>query len=411
MNNKDLLKKLKHEATRIEPDLSSFMIERFGAPTPRKTFSIWRFFPTATLVLGFFVVGILIGTSTPIAITSSTPSITDSNSTTTTSITSENPSIVTSSEVTLPPLRLEGDKAALSVSTITTASLFTNLTNVNAAQLAGIRLTKPTRPSYDFDETMTLIRPYLGLFEQLLGRADAPIVTTEVLIDQPFAYVDRFSVFDIQGNPIDYALYYNLDNVETVNEETFYTLQGELTINQGEPLLVSGSKVIEDDEIILSFKAEADASNYIESIYKYEEDETKIRIRKMVDNVLNVSIFKLEIDQDETEIELLFLEENDENRVQDRFKFEYETEDGENILKISFTLATENGQVKGKIKVLVVEILDENLQVIGYEYLAYELDENDQETDEWRDKRDEHDHNHDDDDDDDDDDNDHDDES
>ncbi len=400
MNNKDLLKKLKHEATRIEPNLSSFMIERFGAPTPKKTFSIWRFFPTATLVLGFFIVGILIGTSTPIAITSSTPSITDSSSTITTSVTSENPSIVTSSEVTLPPLRLEGDKAALSVSTITTASLFTNLNSVNTAPLAGIRLTKPTRPSYDFDETMTLIRPYLGLFEQLLGRADAPIVTTEALIDQPFAYVDRFSVFDIQGNTIDYALYYNLDNVETVNEETFYTLQGELMINQGEPLLVSGSKIIEDDEIILSFKAEADASNYIESIYKYEEDETKIRIRKMVDNVLNVSIFKLEIDQDETEIELLFLEENDENRVQDRFKFEYETEDGENILKISFTLATETGQVKGKIKVLVVEILDENLQVIGYEYLAYELDENDRETDEWRDKRDEHHHDDDDDDDD-----------
>jgi hypothetical protein len=404
MNNKDIHKKLKNPATRIEPNLSSFMIERFGAPTPKKTFSIWRFFPTATLVLGFFIVGILIGISTPIAITSSTPSITDSNSTTTTSVTSENPSIVTSSEVTLPPLRLEGDKAALSVSTITTASLFSNLTSVNTTPLAGIRLTKPTRPSYDFDETMTLIRPYLGLFEQLLGRADAPMVTTEALIDQPFAYVDRFSVFDIQGNPIDYALYYNLDNVETVNEETFYTLQGELMINQGEPLLVSGSKIIEDDEIILSFKAEADASNYIESIYKYEEDETKIRIRKMVDNVLNVSIFKLEIDQDETEIELLFLEENDENRVQDRFQFEYETEDGENILKISFTLATENGQVKGKIKVLVVEILDENLQVIGYEYLAYELDENDQETDEWRDKRDEH--HHDDDDDDDDDDND-----
>lgn len=49
---------------------------------------------------------------------------------------------------------------------------------------------------------------------------------------------------------------------------------------------------------------------------------------------------------------------------------------------------TQAGIERGKIKVRVVEIFDANNVIIGYEYLAYNLDENDEETDEWRDRRD-----------------------
>ena len=388
MNHKDLLKKIKQEADHIQPDLTVFLHERFGSPIQKKKVSIWNLLPSATLVIGFFIMGILIGTFTPLDIASSTP--TSTSGSTTTSITSENPSLPPSSEVTLPPLRLEGDKDALSVSTITTATLFNSLSTPSTAPLPSFKFStySPGRPSYNFEETMTLVRPYLGLFEQLLGQTTAPLVITETLIDQPFEYVDRFITYDIQGLPIEYELYYNLFNVETIDDEVYYSLTGELTINQGSPLLVTGSKVLDDDETILSFKAEIDENNYLESIYKYEEDETKIRIRHMTDGVLQVNVFKLELDDDETKIQLLFLEENDENRVRDRFNFEYEVEDGENVLKISFSLSTDNGQVRGKIKVLVVEIVDENDQIIGYEYLAYELDDDGNETSEWRDERD-----------------------
>jgi hypothetical protein len=246
------------------------------------------------------------------------------------------------------------------------------------------------RATYSLNETMTLVRPYLGLFEQLLGQTSAPIVTTENLVDQPFDYVDRFVAYDIQGLPIQYELFYDLINVETMNEELYYSLTGELVINQNAPLVVNGSKVLEENETILSFRAETDEQNYLESIYKYEENETKIRIRQMIQGVLQINVFKLEIDDDETEIELLFLEENDENRVRDRFKFEYEMEDDKNVLSILYSVSTDNGQVRGKIKVLVVEIFDQNNQLIGYEYLAYELDEQGNPTHEWRDDRDDH---------------------
>ena len=237
---------------------------------------------------------------------------------------------------------------------------------------------------------MNLLQPYLGMFEQLLGRSEAPLIVTETLTSGVFAYVDRFEVIDIQGTPVSYELFYNLENVLEINEELFYDLSGELRINGGVPFNVIGQKVMEDDEKVLSFKAELDGSNYIESLYKFEEDETKIRIRKMTNGILNMSIFKLEVEEDETEIELLFLQENDETRIRDRFKFEYEIEDNETILKISFSMMTQAGVERGKIKVRVVEVLDANNVVIGYEYLAYNLDENDEEKDEWRDKRDDH---------------------
>lgn len=397
MKNKDLLKKLRQEADRIEPNIEAFMVERFGkTPLPKKK-SWWQLLPSATLVLSVLVLGILLGQFSSIQITSSNPNGSESTSSSiTTSIpSSDTPSITPSSEVVLPPLRLEGDKDALSVSTIATASLFSNLTLASQPLLAHPRFTG--RPTFNFSETMTLIQPYLGMFEQLLGRSAAPLVLTETLSVGPYTYVDRFSVLDIQGNPINYELFYNLDNLETINEESFYDLSGELIINQGTPLAVIGAKKMEGEEKTLSFKAELDALNSIESVYKFEEDETKIRIRKLTNGVLNVSIFKLEVEDDETEIELLFLEENDEERVRDRFKFEYEIEEGENVLKIQFSITTDQGVERGKIKVLVVEILDENNQIIGYEYLAYNLNENDEEGEEWRDKRDVHDDDEDDD--------------
>jgi hypothetical protein len=385
MNDKDLLKKIKQEAQQVEPDLTHFFHERFGVATPKKKPSIWTLLPSATLVVGFFIMGILLGTFTPISF----PSSSAIDSTTTSSQTS---SLPPSSDVTLPPLRLQGDKDALSVSTITTATLFNNLNLTSTVPASPIQfsLGNGGRATYSLNETMTLVRPYLGLFEQLLGQTSAPIVTTENLVDQPFDYVDRFVAYDIQGLPIQYELFYDLINVETMNEELYYSLTGELVINQNAPLVVNGSKVLEENETILSFRAETDEQNYLESIYKYEENETKIRIRQMIQGVLQINVFKLEIDDDETEIELLFLEENDENRVRDRFKFEYEMEDDKNVLSILYSVSTDNGQVRGKIKVLVVEIFDQNNQLIGYEYLAYELDEQGNPTHEWRDDRDDH---------------------
>jgi hypothetical protein len=384
MNNKDILKKIRQEAKKIEPNLSVFLHERFSDSPAKKKRSLLALLSSATLVLSVLVLGLLLGNFSSISISSSIQT-SSSTSTSSPSITPSQPPI---SEVSLPPLRLEGDKAALSISTIATASLFTNLTNANPLQTKRSLAFSPNRPTFDFNETMNLLQPYLGMFEQLLGRSEAPTIVTETLDEGAFAYVDRFSVVDIQGTSVSYELFYNLENVIDINEELFYDLSGELKINGGQPFNVLGRKVLDDDEKILSFKAELDATNYIESLYTFEEDETKISIKKMTDGILNISIFKLEIDEDETEIELLFLQENDERRIRDRFKFEYEIEENETILKISFSVMTEVGIERGKIKVRVVEVLDSNNVVIGYEYLAYNLDENDEEKDEWRDRRD-----------------------
>ena len=371
MNEKDLLKKIKHEADRQMPNLQSFVKTNFGKSS---SFNLFRLIPAATLLMSIFIFSIIISNTNPIQTSS------DSSST----------SLPTSSEVVLPPLRLNSDKEAISISSVTSATLLNNLTfnEPLPAIQPMLRFPMNDREKINFDDTMVLLKPYLSLFEQFLGTASTPEVITEDSDNPNFDYLDTFSVYDIELALITYDLYFNITSSEVIGEETYYAFVGELIVDGKAPYLVEGSKALDGLETKVLFRATIDAFNYIETEYTFNDIETLIIIRKMIDGTASLSAFKLEIETDETIVELLFFENNDISRTRDSFKFEYEIEDGETILEIMFNMTGVNGRIRGKIEVYVVPVLNQNLEVIGFQYQAIQFNEDgEMEEGEWQDDR------------------------
>jgi len=384
MNEKDVLKKIKQEAEGKMPNLRPFILENFPK---QSSFSFFKLLPIATVITGMFIFAIVIQNTNPIAPSS------DSTLTSITSTQTSETSLPVSSEVVLPPLRLNNEKEAISISSITSATLLTNLSTNNPQPLLNALLQAKLKPSREgetinFEETMTLLNPYLTVFEQFLGTNEAPVIVSQESDDVNFEFLDTFVVYDIEGLAVPYALYYNVESSEVIEEETYYVFSGDLVIDNNIRYGVTGSKTQEDDETKIVFRANLDEINYIETEYKFEEDETKIKVKKMVNGELTISEFKLEIEDDETVVELSFFENNDTNRTKDTFKFEYEVEDGETILEIKFDMQGVNGRIKGKISVYVIPVLNDQNEIIGYRYQAIQFNEDgDREEGEWEDDR------------------------
>jgi len=384
MNEKDVLKKIKQEAEGKMPNLRPFILENFPK---QSSFSFFKLLPIATVITGMFIFAIVIQNTNPIAPSS------DSTLTSITSTQTSETSLPVSSEVVLPPLRLNNEKEAISISSITSATLLTNLSTNNPQPLLNALLQAKLKPSREgetinFQETMTLLNPYLTVFEQFLGTNEAPVIVSQESDDVNFEFLDTFVVYDIEGLAVPYALYYNVESSEVIEEETYYVFSGDLVIDNNIRYGVTGSKTQEDDETKIVFRANLDEINYIETEYKFEEDETKIQVKKMVNGELTISEFKLEIEDDETVVELSFFENNDTNRTKDTFKFEYEVEDGETILEIKFDMQGVNGRIKGKISVYVIPVLNDQNEIIGYRYQAIQFNEDgDREEGEWEDDR------------------------
>jgi hypothetical protein len=384
MNEKDLLKKIKQEADGQMPNLRPFMLNNFPK---HETFSFFRLLPIATVITSIFIVAMIIQNANPIAPSS------DSILTSITSSQTSETSLPISSQVVLPPLRLNNEKEAISISSITSATLLTNLTINNSQPLLNPSLQIKLKPSREketinFEETMTLLNPYLTVFEQFLGTNEAPVIVSQTSDDMNFEFLDTFVVYDIEGLAVPYALYYNVESSEVIEEETYYAFTGALVIDNNIRYDVTGSKTQEEDETKIVFRANLDETNYIETEYKFEEDETKIKVIKMVNGELTISEFKLEIEDDETVVELSFFENNDTNRTKDKFKFEYEMEDGETILEIKFDMQGSSGRIKGKIAVYVIPVLNDQNDIIGYRYQAVQFNEDGEREDgEWEDDR------------------------
>ena len=381
---KSLLKRLKKEASALEPNLRSFIQKQFS-PRPKPNWG--KIFSLGTFFASVMVLVLLIGQSVPLP----SSSIGENSSGVITSSIPTSSTTPTSSSIELPPLRLQSDQAAISISSVTSATLFLQTdwaTPMNAPAIGLESALTRNGPQLNFDETMTLLKPYLALFEQIIGQGSVPLVE-ETISDLPeYEFLSSFVMYDINGVAIPYQLYFNLTIIDTIETEDFYTLEGQLIIANQAPLSVTGSKTIENEETTIRFRTELDNDNYIATRYQMEENETKISVTQSVAGQLNVSLFKLEVDGDETVVALMFLEDNNESRIRDRFRFEYELEDDERILEIKFDV-TQNGQrIKGKITVVVVAVLDDFGNIIGFVYQASQFNEDGEKEGEWQDHRD-----------------------
>jgi len=238
-------------------------------------------------------------------------------------------------------------KDTLSVSAVSTATLMSNYIPTPVSTNQALSFITPLAST----ETITTIEPYLGMIETVTGQ-NAGITTTNLESDNAlFESKVLLSTFDLLGNRINYTLYFNtISYSESENESTF-EIEG-IFLYKSYQFDFVGRKEIEDDEEIITFKTQSGTSNYVESIYKVEDNESKY------------SIVIVENDQIISQSKIKIVDENDERKIDFEYvdglnygiyNFKYEVENGVNLLRIEYQTRIsgieESGSMKVEIKI------------------------------------------------------------
>jgi len=237
------------------------------------------------------------------------------------------------------------DSEILTVSAVSTASLVSRnteqLDSVNQAVGMVVNLSQKTVQS---------IEPYLEMIETIASQNQDILVTT--LVSDRAEYASKASIksFDLLGNQVIYTMYYNTLSYETDEDEQTFEIEGVFIIKLVEYDFV-GKKEVDEDGEKLSFRSSTDANNYVESVYKIENDESKYTI-KVVENGILVSENKIKIEIEGTEKKIKFEYSDGENSGE--YEFEYRFENGKNILKIEYQTEIDGTEESGEMTVEVI---------------------------------------------------------
>ena len=231
----------------------------------------------------------------------------------------------------------------LSVSAVSTATLMNNIseTTVSTNQALSLVTQLSTYSS------VTSIEPYLEMIETVTGQ-NFGIITENTASDLS-SYESKviLKTTDLTGNLLVYTLYFNTTSYQQNENHTEFTIEG-IFLYRSKQYDFIGQKKIDEDQEVLTFKTITNSSNYVESSFKTENDESKYYI-KIVENgsIISQSTIKIEEDDGNKKIALKFLDGNN----QGQYEFTYDQEDGKNILKIEYQTLIDNVEDSGKMKV------------------------------------------------------------
>jgi len=237
------------------------------------------------------------------------------------------------------------DSEILTVSAVSTASLVSR----NAEQLDSINQAVSMIVNLS-EKTVQSIEPYLEMIETIASQNQDILVTTLDSDRAEFASKATIISFDLLGNQVIYTMYYNTLSYEADKDEKTFEIEGIFIIKLVEYEFV-GKKEIDDDGEKLSFKSSTDENNYVESVYKVENDESKYTI-KVVENGILVSEnkIKIEIEDNEKKIKFEYADGNNSGE----YEFEYRFENEKNLLKIKYDTNMDGIEESGEMVVEVV---------------------------------------------------------
>lgn len=392
MNEKDILKKIKGEAAKTQPNIAPFIRSRYGAPFryPKPKPS-WNLISLGTILAGMIIIAVAIAPS--IQVNPSSSSGSSSNTSDTTPSSSTSTTSATSSF--LQPVQLQNDKQAISIAAVSTSSLLTSIYDAGNAPLGQIKLRGSGMmdddddhgqgqghgmQSVDFDAAMDKLAPYLPIVEQLITTNNVPTVVTTAVPESDafygvYAWVDTYEVFDMLGNPIAYKLYYTMTllNEGSSEDESQYEIAGVLAIGSN-TYAVEGRRTveIEDDktEETLVFKANLiigfdgnqpiiDPLNYVLSRYVFDDEETKYLISNFADGeLLSTSQLIMELEDDEIKVVLHFEDDTSESTFAFKYEIEYDEETSQEVatLKVMFRIQLQGqSPAQGMLRIVVTQ--------------------------------------------------------
>jgi hypothetical protein len=274
----------------------------------------------------------------------------------------------------------DSNEEILSFQALAAASLMTGSEEQLLSEANEIRLLSETEEETDEEDFLTAtIEPYIKLVEAYLGSNEGLAVIVEAADREGFDSMMRFEVRGLLGETEKHVIYYNMVLVDEDDDESEFSLEGIMLVENLEYALM-GKREVEDGEEEIEFIAKLDDDNYVESKYEVESEETEFEII-VVRNGETVSETKVEIefDDDETSVELEFLD----GESTGKYEFSFENVDGQNILKIEFDVEIAGEQQQGEIVVTVM--IDD---VTGETYYQLFVDPDDDEAYEKRSDRD-----------------------
>jgi len=227
------------------------------------------------------------------------------------------------------------------------------------------------------EDEMDELNKYLNIMEKFLGNNNglgvSVVASDTVDYETKMVFVTR----NLLSEEVTYEVYYNettlvdededledeADEEEEEEEEIETQLEGMMIVDGVQYTLV-GTREYEDGEEEITMKAYLDDNNYVKVKYELEEEERKFKFEVKIDGVVTSRTeVQVEEEDDETKIELEFIEGNAEGY----YEFKLETEDGVQQIKIEYEVTDEFGNTEeGEIKVCV--IVDEITGETTYEY-------------------------------------------
>lgn len=273
----------------------------------------------------------------------------------------------------------DSNEDVLSFQALAAASLMTE-DELVLLEANEIRLLSETEEDTEEEDFLTAtIEPYIKLVEAYLSSNEGLAVIVETSDLEGFESMMRFEVRGLLGETEQYVIYYNMVLVDEDDDESEFTMDGIMVVD-GVEYALSGKREVEEGEEEIKFIAKLDDDNYVESKYEVESEETEFEII-VVRNGETISETKVEIefDGEETSVELEFLD----GQSKGKYEFEFENEDGQDILKIEFDVEIDGVEQQGEIVVAV--LIDD---VTGETYYQLYVDPDDDEAYEKRSDRD-----------------------
>ncbi|MFU8792941.1 MAG: hypothetical protein ACNA7K_02860 [Acholeplasmataceae bacterium] len=200
------------------------------------------------------------------------------------------------------------------------------------------------------DPLLANIEPYIELVEQFLGSNDGLDVSILESPLEDYELMMTFSTNGLKGETQTYVIHYNMTLTEEEDDESEFSLEGIMIMNDVTYFL-TGEREVEADEESIEFIAKLDDDNYVESEYKVESDEIEFEIKVVLNGeIVSETKIEIEYEEDETKIELEFLSGD----ATGTYEFTYELEDGEPVLKIEFDVEIDGIHTKGEIVVSII---------------------------------------------------------
>ncbi|MFA7020234.1 MAG: hypothetical protein WC215_01560 [Bacilli bacterium] len=256
------------------------------------------------------------------------------------------------------PLPIENDQQVFSVGALSANVLFDAVEDAGGAGQFRALLNDT-----DVDIILSQFPPYLEMVEQLLSSDGELETISELSNREDYDFKETIVAYDLLGGNLNYIIYYNVETLVEEAAETQYSFNGIIIYGDStDEYDIEGNRFIEGDETKIKMTIHYDENNYIESIYKIEDDGAKYDIRVFENNdIISSSRLKIETEEEETKLKLDFT--NESGTYSYNIKFD---EEDSNAMFVRYHINLEDDTPhQGTIKIKI--IVDEETNEIEYE--------------------------------------------